>query len=85
MNWGLRLLFISLLLIGCASAPKPVVKKKSATAGAMKGNKGPMPARAGKKMVPAKAVAPAPAEEPEEEEEEEVDDQFSRVKKYYKK
>ncbi len=84
MNMGLKLLVLYWVMIGCASTPKPVAKKKVGTAAAAtKTAKGPKAVKA-----PAKPVAPPPpAEEeaPQEEEEEEEDDQFSRMKKYYKK
>ncbi|WP_141732597.1 hypothetical protein [Oligoflexus tunisiensis] len=81
MNLGLGLLLLHFLVVSCASTPKPVAKKKvGAGAVAPKAAKGKMPRRAPVKAAP----PPAPVEE-EEEEEEEVDDQFSRVKKYYKK
>jgi hypothetical protein len=81
MNPGLKILLLHLIIVGCASTPKPVVKKKVGTAApAAKTVKGPAPAK------PA-AAKPAPPPPPAEEEEvhEEDDDQFSRIKKYYKK
>jgi hypothetical protein len=77
-------------MIGCASTPKPVVKKKVGTAApAGKTGKGTASAKPGaaKPIAPASAAAkPAPPPPAEEEEvHEEEDDQFSRIKKYYKK
>ncbi|HYX38172.1 MAG TPA: hypothetical protein VE954_34155 [Oligoflexus sp.] len=86
MNSGLRLLLIHMLLVGCASTPKATVKKKpGAAATTPKTAKGSMPVKGGLKP---KAVVPTPTPTPEpevEEVEEEEDDQFSRIKKYYKK
>jgi hypothetical protein len=78
MNLGLKLFLLHWILIGCASTPKTPVKKKTGTTAAIgKSVKGTA------KKVPMKvAPTPPPAEE---EEEEEVDDQYSRIKKYYKK
>jgi hypothetical protein len=83
MNLGLGLLLLQFMIFSCASTPKPVAKKKApAGAVAPKGVKGKVVPR----KAPVKAPPPAPVEEDkEEEEEEEADDQFSRVKKYYKK
>jgi hypothetical protein len=78
MNTGLKILLLHWILFGCASAPKPVTKKKVGPAATTKTVKGKGPAKA-----PAKAVPPPVEEEAEHEEEE--DDQFSRIKKYYKK
>lgn len=80
MNMGLKIILLHWIMIGCASTPKPVVKKKVGTAApAAKTVKGPAPA----KPAAAKPAPPPPAEEEEVHEEE--DDQFSRIKKYYKK
>jgi hypothetical protein len=81
MNLGLKIILIHWIMIGCASTPKPVVKKKAGAAMPAKNTKGKV-----LKKVPAKAVPPPPVNEaPANEEEEEEDDQFSRIKKYYKK
>lgn len=78
MNMGLRILLLHLIMIGCASTPKPVAKKKAGpAASAAKTSKNPAVSK-----TPAK---PGPAAEEETVEEEEEDDQFSRIKKYYKK
>lgn len=80
MNMGLKILLLHWIMIGCASTPKPVVKKKVGTAApAAKTVKGPAPA----KPAAVKPASPPPAEEEEVHEEE--DDQYSRMKKYYKK
>lgn len=79
MNMGLKLFLLYWIMIGCASTPKPVAKKKvGPTTTAGKTVKGP-----GAPKAPAKPVPPPPPEAEAEEEEE--DDQFSRIKKYYKK
>lgn len=87
MNMGLKILLLQWIMIGCASTPapasKPVAKKKPgtvapATPGA-KTVKGPAPA----KPAAVKPATPPPAEEEEVHEEE--DDQYSRMKRYYKK
>jgi hypothetical protein len=81
MNMGLKILLLHWTIISCASTPKPAVKKKvgtGTTAPAANTVKGPAPA----KPAAVKSVTPPPAEE--EEVPEEVDDQYSRMKKYYK-
>lgn len=96
MNTGLKILLLHWIMIGCASTPKPVTKKKVGAA-TTRTVKGPAPAKAPGKVsgkvpgkaavkVPVKAAPPPPVdEEAVDEEEEEEDDQFSRIKKYYKK
>lgn len=80
MNMGLKILLLHWIMIGCASTPKPAVKKKVGTAApAGKTVKGSAPA----KPAAVKPAPPPPAEEEEVQEEE--DDQYSRMKKYYKK
>lgn len=79
MNLGLKIILFHWIMIGCASTPKPVAKKKVGTAAPAKNAKGMVPSK-----IPAKAVPPPTTEEAPANEEEE-DDQFSRIKKYYKK
>jgi hypothetical protein len=90
MNMGLKIILLYWIMIGCASTPKPVVKKKVGTAApAAKTVKGPAATKpaatkpAATKPAATKPATPPPAEEEEVHEEE--DDQFSRIKKYYKK
>lgn len=85
MNMGLKIILLHWIMIGCASTPKPVVKKKvGTTAPAAKTVKGPAPAKPAAAKPAVAKPAPPPSEE-EEEVHEEDDDQFSRIKKYYKK
>ncbi len=86
MNMGLKLLVLYWVMIGCASTPKPVAKKKvGPAAAATKTAKGPKAVKAPAKPVATPPPPPAVEEEAPAEEEEEEDDQFSRMKKYYKK
>ncbi len=90
MNFTWYFLLLALLLSNCATAPKTVQKKKT-------GKEVAVPAKTSKasplmKSPAAKGAAPAaksptPAVkeiEPTEEEEEVEDDQYDRLKKYYK-